>query len=336
MKCLLAVAALALAPALAVANETVTVRSFAQVAVYLERQSAASVESLNEITLAAELSARVLEVLARPGDSVSAGAVLVRLDDREFRIRREAATARVAMAEAGHDLARLRAERARRLAPERFVSEDQLLEAETNLRLAAAELEAARSDLRQAELMIERTRLTAPFAGVVTRRLVGEGALAAPGTPLLDLVATGSIEVTANIPPEQVAGLLAAATVHFDAGGRSWPVRVDRIAPVISRGSRSQQARLLFVNEAAPPGSEGRIRWTDPRPALPGDFVLQRDGVLGALLLGDDDRTVIFQALPGADAGRPHLAEELSLEARLIDDGRRRVQPGQRVSVGQR
>ena len=32
---------------------------------------------------------------------------------------------------AGLDMARLRAERARRLAPEQFVSEDQLLEAET-------------------------------------------------------------------------------------------------------------------------------------------------------------------------------------------------------------
>lgn len=328
--------ALALAPILACATESVTVRSFAEVAIYLERQSAASVESLDEITLAAELSARVVEIRVRPGESVAAGTLLIRLDDQEYRIGRDASGARLAMAEAAQDMARIRAERARRLAPDRYVSEDQLLEAETNLRLASAELEAARSDLAQAELMLARTRIQAPFAGVVTRRAVGAGTLAAAGTALLDLVATAGIEVSAQIPPDQVPGLAAAESVHFDSAGRSWPVRVERIAPVIGRSSRGQEARLVFVDAAAPTGSEGRVRWTDPRPSLPGEFLLQRDGELGVLMLAEDGVEVIFLALPGADAGRPYVVEHLALEARLIDDGRRRVQPGQRVSVGNR
>lgn len=336
MKSSLSLAALlAVAPALALANETVSVQLFGDVAIYLERQTAASVESLDEITLAAELSARVVEILARPGDSVEAGALLVRLDEQDARIARDTAAARLARSEAALDMARIRAERARRLAPERFVSEDQLLEAETNLRLSEAERDGARSELRQAELQLERTRITAPFDSVVTRRAIGVGALASPGAALLDLVATTGIEINASIPPAQVAGLLAAESLYFEASGRSWPVRVDRVAPVISRGSRGQMARLVFVDQSAPPGSEGRIRWTDPRPALPGDFVLKRDGVLGVLVLADGDRTVAFKPLPGADAGRPYLAADLDPETRLIDEGRRRVQPGQRVAVRQ-
>ena len=327
------VALLAVAPLLALANETVSVRPFAEVAIYLERQTAASVESLDEITLSAELSARVVKVLARPGDTVEAGALLVRLDEQDARNARDAAAARLARAEAALDMARIRAERARRLAPDRFVSEDQMLEAETNLRLSQAELEGARSDLRQAELQLERTRIHAPFDGVVTRRALGEGALAAPGTPLLELISTRSIEIDALIPPEQVEGLQAADRIQFETGNRSWEVRVERIAPVIRRGSRGQQARLVFIEDGAAPGSEGRIRWIDPRPGLPGDFVLQRNGVLGVLLLADDGLTVDFKPLPGADAGRPYLAADLAPDAQLIDDGRRRVQPGQRVSV---
>ena len=336
MKTILPSVVLALAPLLAFATDTVSVRSFTEVAIYLERQSAANVESLDEITLAAELSARVVEVRVRPGESVEAGTLLIRLDDQEYRIRRDAAGARLAMAEAAQDMARIRAERARRLAPERFLSEDQLLEAETNLRMTAADLEAARSDLAQAELMLARTRIQAPFAGVVTRRAVGEGTLAAPGTALLDLVSTTGIEISAEIPPEQVPGLAAAEAVYFESAGGRWPVRVERIASVVSRASRGQQARLVFVGDGAPSGSEGRIRWTDPRPALPGDYVLQREGELGVLLLSADGSEVVFLGLPGADAGRPYLAPELPREARLIDDGRRRVQPGQQVSLSAR
>ncbi len=336
------IVALALAPGLisAMAVETVSVRPFDAVAVFLERQSAASVESLNDIVLSAEVAGRVVSIQARPGDPVGSGAVLLRLDEREYRIRQAAALAAVGRAEATLDMARIRAERARNLAAERFLSQDQLLEAETNLRLATAELEAARSELQQTELQLARTRIEAPFSGVVTRRMVGEGTLAAAGMPLLELVATTDIEITANIAPEQVPGLLAAEDVVFEAGNRSWPVRIERIAPVISRSSRAQQARLVFIDEAAPVGSEGRIRWTDPRPALPGHFIVQRNGEAGVLLLADDGVSVRFQALPGADTGRPYLATEpaakLGPNARLIDEGRARVQPGQRVTVSSR
>lgn len=336
MKTLLTCLALALAPAMVYASESVSVRSFAEVAIFLERQAAAGVESLDDITLAAEISARVIEIRARPGQTVSAGELLVRLDDAEYRIRRDAAQARLAMAEAASDMARIRAERARRLAPERFVSEDQLLEAETNLRLSAAELAAARSDVDQAELMLARTRIHAPFGGVVTRRVVGEGTLAAPGTALLQMITTEDLEISTSLPPEQIAGLLAAETIHFESSGRRWPIRIERIAPVISTATRGQQVRLVFVDEAAAVGSEGRIRWIDPRPALPGDFILQRDGRLGVLMLDEDGSSAVFRPLPGADAGRPYLAEDLAPETRLIDDGRRRVQPGQRVNVDQR
>ncbi len=321
-----------LAPAISGAAETITVKPFSEVAVFLDRQAAARVESLNEAVLAAEINARVLEIPARPGQRVSQGESLLRLDDESFVIQLESATARLEMADAALDMARLRAERARRLAPDRFVSEDELLEAETRLRQTRAERSVAEYDLATAELMLGRTEIRAPFAGVVTQRLIGVGSLAGPGTALLELIALDELEVIAGIPPNQVEGLERAGVVDFLSGDRVWPVVVARVAPVISAASRNREARLTFINAAAPPGSEGRIRWSDPRPALPPDFIVQRNGELGVLILDDDGRTVGFIALPGADAGRPHTVQ-LPTETLLIDDGRRRVQPGDRVTL---
>ncbi|TVS10463.1 MAG: efflux RND transporter periplasmic adaptor subunit [Wenzhouxiangella sp.] len=336
MKSHFLIAALALAPLLATAAESVTVRPFSDVAIFLDRQAAATAESLDEVTLAAEISARVAELRALPGQTVEAGELLVRLEEREYRIGVDSAGARLAMAEAALDMARIRAERARRLAPDRFVSEDQLLEAETNLRLAEADRAAARSDLDRAELMLSRTRIEAPFTAAVTRKLVSPGTLAAPGTPLLELIASADIEVRAMIPPDQVDGLEAADSLTFQSGSRSWPLRLERVAPVISRGSRGREARLVFVDDPAPAGSEGRLRWTDPKPALPGDFVQLRDGVLGVLILDEDGTHAAFHELPGADAGRPYLPPDLAADTLLIDEGRRRVGPGDRVDPSSR
>jgi hypothetical protein len=102
---------------------------------------------------------------------------------------------------------------------------------------------------------------------------------------------------------------------------------------VVDPVSRAQIARLVFSDATAPSGTEGRIRWTDPRPALPGDYISQRDGELGVLLFDADAGEAAFLPLPGADAGRPHLTDKLDGAAPVIDEGRRRVQPGTAVEV---
>ncbi len=311
--------------------EPVTVVTYADIAVYLDRQAAARVESLDEARLSAQVSATVKRIPVRPGQMVAAGELLLELDPADYQIQANAARARLEAADAALDMARLRVERARRLAPQNFVSEDQLLEAETRYRQAQAEHEGARQELSAAELALDRTRIKAPFSAVVTDRLIGVGALAAPGTPLLELVSVDELEVVAGVSPELADGLARAEPVRFESGGRSEAVQILRLAAVITRGGRNRQARLGFVDASLPAGSEGRIRWTDPRPALPAQYIVQRDDRLGVMLLADD-KTVDFLTLPEADSGRPHLLD-LPGDTQLIDDGRRRVSPGQRVRI---
>lgn len=328
---ILVFALLLIAPGL-VADEVVSVRPFSEVGSVIDRQAAARVISLNEAVLSAEITARLVEVQAEVGQSVQAGQLLLRLDPDSLLIERDRALAQLELAEAGYDLARLRAERARRLAPNRFVSEDQLLEAETILRQVRAEQSLARQSLATAELMLSKTRISAPFDGVVTARMIGQGALATPGAPLIELVSSADLEIVANVGPALAAGLEAAAWIEFIADGQAFEVELDRIAGVIGRGSRTRESRLRFADRPALTGSEGIIRWQDPRLALPPSFLLERDGLLGVLVLSDDGRQAEFLPLPGADAGRP-FPIDLPAELLLIDRGRQRLVDGDRVRV---
>jgi len=317
--------------------ESVNVIRFGDLARMQPRDASARVESLDQAVIAAELAARVLEVPVGVGEVLEAGQVVVELDPADYELAKRAAEARLEVASAGQDMARLRAERARRLAPDQFVSEDQLLEAETRLRQAQAERAAAEVELERAELMLSRTQVVSPYPAVVQARLIGTGALAAPGTPLVELVATERLEVSSGIANALIDGLVASESVDFSDGDRSYSLRILRVSPLVSPGARQREVRFEFIGTPPPPGSQGRVRWIDPRPLLPADYVVMRDGELGVLFV-DSDRVpgstavVRWQPLPDADAGRP-VQVDLPLDALLIADGRYRVQPEESVRI---
>ncbi|AKS42577.1 efflux RND transporter periplasmic adaptor subunit [Wenzhouxiangella marina] len=318
------------------AAEPVSVVRFADIAVNQVRQASARVESLDRAVLASELTARVIDIPVRVGERVDRGALLLQLDRADYELQRDAARARLDLASAALDMAQLRAERARRLAPERFVSDDQLLEAETRLRQAQAERAAAEVDLARAELMLGRTTVTSPYEAVIAARLIGVGALAAPATPLLEIVATDAREVVAGLAVDQVEGLRQASDPELLIGSERHPLRLLRVSPIITPGARQREVRLEFLGEGAPPGSEGEIEWLDPRPVLPARFIQRRGNELGVLVLATGDASgpmsAAWLALPGADAGRG-LQIELDPDLRLIDRGRERLQPGDPVRL---
>ena len=333
----LAIAAGLSVPVAAQPAESVTVIRFENLVQTQARDASARVESLDQAVVAAEVAARVLAVPVRVGEVVAAGQRLVELDPADYQLARQAAEAQLEAALAGEDMARLRAERARRLAPNQFVSEDQLLEAETRLRQARAERAAAEVERQRAELMLSRTTVVSPYEAVVQSRLIGAGALAARGTPLVELVAIERLEVSSGIANSLVDGLVQSASIDFTDGSTRYPVRLLRVSPLISPGARQREVRFEFVEDAPPPGSQGRVVWIDPRAVLPADYVVMRDNQLGVLLVDSNQvigsvTTVRWRALPQADAGRP-VQVELPMDALLIAQGRQRVQPGDSVRI---
>lgn len=328
---------LAALPLAAQTPQPVTVKAFGDLVIYQTLQASATVEALDQAIVSAEVAARVVAIPVRVGEVVAEGQLLAELDPSDYELARQAAEAQLEVARAGQEMAGLRAERARRLAPNQFVSEDQLLEAETRLRQAQAERAAAEVELRRAELMLSRSRVVSPYEAVVQARLTGTGALAAPGTPLVELVAIDRLEVSSGIATALVGGMVQSERIDFMDGETGYPIRILRVSPLISPGARQREVRFEFIDAAPPPGSQGRVVWTDPRPVLPADYVVMRDEALGVLLVDSDQvigstTEVRWQALPWADAGRP-VRVELAPDALLIDEGRRRVQPGDRVRI---
>ncbi|MDO6459075.1 efflux RND transporter periplasmic adaptor subunit [Granulosicoccaceae sp. 1_MG-2023] len=276
----------------------------------------ASVVSLNQTQLSAQLNAQISDIRVRPGDVVKQGQRLISLDCSDAQLALESADAQ-------QELAQKEYNRISALRRSSAVTEQQLNNAETTLR-------QARVTRKQAALQTSRCHVNAPFDGVVSERQASLGALAAPGTPLLTLVDLSRIEVAAQISAGDRNSLSEAAELLFDDGQRQYPVTLRTLSPVINPASLASEARLTFSAAAAPPGASGRLYWKGATAQIPADLLLQRAGQSGVFIADDD--IARFVPLPGARPGRP-AATELPAATQLIIDGRFGLKDGDRIEV---
>jgi len=116
------------------------------------------------------------------GSFVAAGAPLFQIERAPFEIALAHAKAAADQAAATYDQAQREAERTAGLLAQSGVSKRQAEQAETAYRSAAASLAAARAQVREAELNLSYTSVTAPIAGVTGRALHSEGSLVTANT----------------------------------------------------------------------------------------------------------------------------------------------------------
>jgi RND family efflux transporter MFP subunit len=228
-----------------------------------------------QITLQAEVSGRIRKVSKRlrPGGQFRAGQLMVRIDDRDYRLAVEQRKAdvdrasltvevqhgRKVVAERDFRLARVKVSDPRRRA---------LMLRDPQMRKAESDLKAARAGLELARIQASRTRITAPFNLMVQSRSVDVGQVVRPGQTLATLVGTDAFWVKASVPAAELAQIHvpgAVAKISQDVGGRRL-VREARVIQLLGEVEPTGlMARLLL--EVRRPLSRGEL------PLLLGSFV---------------------------------------------------------------
>lgn len=235
-----------------------------------------------QLDLSPRVAGEVVEIAPQfvPGRVVSRGDVLVRLDPTDARVALVSRGSALRQAEAQLELEKGRQEVARtersQLRREVSAEQESRMLREPQLRVAEAEVESAQAATRQAELLLQRTAVVAPFRALVTERSVAVGALVAPGTPLGRLVAVDRFWVELTLPVGQLRHLdtpaEGVAPVEAQLRDRAaWPADVHRVGHldgiVRQLDEETRLVRLLVVVED--PLAEG----LDGPPLLAGTWV---------------------------------------------------------------
>jgi RND family efflux transporter MFP subunit len=330
-------------------------------------EAVGTVRAQVEATLSSKLMGTVQAITVEEGDAVTDGSLLVVLDERQVNAQLRQADAALAEAKkaeamtvaamesskAGAEQAELEYKRDRRLLDGEAITREQFemiearyKQAQAMLSQAKASVEAARHRVDQARAALlsssvtkKDARVSAPFNGIVIRKLVDVGDLASPGTPLLILEKTNSYRADFLLPETYVQSVRSGQPVRVRISAASRDIlecTVDVVMPSADQSSRSFVVKVklpaqkelrsgMFARAFLPVGQR-------PMLLIP-ETALVFQGQLTGLFIVDAENIARFRLirLGKSNMDRVEVISGLSQGTRYVTDPPQQLVSGARV-----
>ncbi|MCK6503179.1 efflux RND transporter periplasmic adaptor subunit [Myxococcota bacterium] len=285
------------------------------------------VEVRDSVELRPETSGVITAIHFQDGQAVEQGALLVQLRDTDARAQVAEAEARLALAEV--TLGRLQA----------LVATDNAPRAEVDQ--AQAERDLAAAQVARAKEAVRRTRVVAPFAGVLGRRDFAVGATVDPARTLTRLDRLDLLVVDVSVSEDDAVAVVMdqPATVSVEAVQVEQTGRVRYVSPRARAGSRTVDVRVEVddLGGRLRPGLSAAVRIEVGRlpdaVVVPAYAVIQGATGASAWVVGEGDKAEPRSLVLGGRAPDAVQVESgLAVGDRLILEGFTRLRPGAPVT----
>jgi multidrug efflux system membrane fusion protein len=241
------------------------------------------------VELSAETDGRVTFIGAERGSNVGKGDIIVKLDERDRRARLAQAKATVKQREVEYQ-GRLK------LQGESYVSEAQLQE-------SIAQLEAARAELRRAELDLEYMTVRAPFDGALQSRVVEVGDFVKSGDPIASFVDNRKLIVAASVSEFDAGNVTVGESAEARlATGEHVRGTIRYVSPVADEATRTFAVELEVDNADGALRAGGTAELFIPADVVlahrvsPSLLTLDDAGNVGVKIINDDGEVEFISA----------------------------------------
>ncbi len=249
-----------------------------------------SVIPLKEVTLAAQIPGRIVNIAGEEGDEFTAGTVLVKINDDDLQAKKIAAEAQLSSAKNAMQNAQVQYNRElwnprvynpRPMAgmgmPSMFDgffnnfndngflnNGNKSIERHADLVTQGTQVATARSHITEAESALRAinaklrdTQAIAPFDGVIMKKMVEIGDTVQPGQPLIVFSYSKFLRIQAEVPARLMPGLKKGMVVpaRLDVGNTQVNARVAQISPVAD--SQQHTVTVKFDLPEGVPGGAG-------------------------------------------------------------------------------
>lgn len=190
----------------------------------------ATVNAKLRSVIESKISGRIDKMLVTDGQKVKAGDLLVQLDVREIQAKLDQATPVREQAE--KDLKRFTD-----LLAKRVITQQEFESAQAKVRVA-------RAAVIEAETMLGYAKVTAPFDGVITRKLADVGDLATPGKPLVEMEDPAALRLEAAVPEAIIDRVSLGSKLMVRIGQNELEGVVREMSPTADPNSRTLLVKL--------------------------------------------------------------------------------------------
>ena len=288
-----------------------------------------SVIPLKEVTLAAQIPGRVVNIAGEEGDEFTAGTILVKINDDDLLAKKAAAEAQLASSQSAAQNAQVqynrelwspRVDNPRPMAGmamptmfDSFFDDNRLgnnggnkgIERHADLVTQGSQVFSARSRITEAQSALRAinaklrdTKAIAPFDGVIMKKLVEIGDTVQPGTPLIVFSYSKFLRIKVEVPARLMPGLTKGMVVpaRLDVGNTQVNARVALIAPIADK--KQHTVTVKFDLPEGVPGGAGMYAEvmipdvnspTRALPVIPKSAISKRGSLPSVKVLDEDN-----------------------------------------------
>jgi RND family efflux transporter MFP subunit len=330
------------APALEVQAETVRMA-----AVPVTVTAVGTTEPYARATPGTRLMGRVGDVTVSEGDRVRKGAVMVRIEHQDLSAKRRQAESGLQEARAVLANAETSLKRIENLFRENAVPKKSLDEARTGHARAKAMVSAAEGALREVEANLGYSVIASSLDGVIVRKFVQPGDMAAPGAPLFTVEQQDPMKVTVEVGERDLVYVRvdSPVVVEIEALHHEGPAAqaervgtVEAVVPSADPGSRTFQVKVVLRNpeRSVRSGMFARVRFQkDDRPGMliPTSAVIREGQLQGVYVVSEDRARLRWVRLGKVFGERTEVISGLSPGDVVIVSAQSRISDGSRVDV---
>lgn len=303
----------------------VTVAQVRQVPVADQRELLGTVESKYRAEISAKVSGTITDLPVVLGSEVAKGELLLQISAGEI-------DARLQQSQAQLHQARRNLEREKKLLAKNAATPESVKSLGESLAIAEATYQEAR-------IIQSYTRIEAPFAGRVTKKLVNIGDLATVGKPLLNIEDESQLQVITDIPEALILKVKQGEvlSVAIPSAGLTVTGTVAEVAPTADPATRSGQVKLTI--DAHPDLRSGQfarvtLAMQEAKTlTVPGDALVNL-GQMERLFVVDDGKARLRLVRSGKRYGdNIEILSGVNPGEQVVISGQQQLRDGQPITV---
>ncbi len=275
------------------------------------------VQSGNTSTVSSRMMGYITSMDLEIGDKVTAGQVIISIENNELPVKKSQVRANISEAEAALNNVKINYDRIKTLWEQASVTKKEWDDISAQHEMMKAKLEAANQMEKEIDELMAYTKVRAPITGYISAKLVNRGDLVNPGAPLLNIEGYKNYEVVAHVSDHQVSavqlGMMLDCQIKAIIGTVKGKVIAVSPSAVNTGGQFTIKARLEPDSETLSkifPGMYANVHIPVPSKAfktscttVEKDALIQRGQLTGIYTVSEQNTALLRWIRTGKDFG---------------------------------